>query len=160
MHQRDAQAGSLDSSKLLMVWGRDFFVAHKCKKISATSCSLDTSTLKKLFNVNDDTITIVRSNRTKHLNAPTSMAVTAWALFGNPLPQYLNALTIATNQTIADTGTSSIFIMEGANIDNKSIALSPQTINLPDSTKVWSTHVCNITIPGLPTALTGHIVHH
>jgi hypothetical protein len=47
--------------------------------------------------VDDDTVTIVTSNRMKRLNAPTTMAATAWALFGNPLPQYLNAPSIAKN---------------------------------------------------------------
>ncbi len=43
-------------------------------------------------------------------------------------------------------------------MDNKCIALSPLTINLPDGKKVQSTHVCDINIPGLPMALMGHIV--
>jgi hypothetical protein len=79
-------------------------------------------------------------------------------LFGSPMPQYLNALTIATNQAIADTGATSIFIMEGADVDNKHPAMVPLTINLPNSKRVQSTHVCDIWIPGLPTVLTGHIV--
>jgi hypothetical protein len=86
------------------------------------------------------------------------MVATARALFGNPLPQYLNALNIATNQAITNTGITSIFIMEGANVDSKWIVLSPLTINLTDGKKVRSTHVCDITIPGLPTVLTGHII--
>ncbi len=79
-------------------------------------------------------------------------------LFGSPMPQYLNAISIATNQAIADTGATSIFIIEGADVDNKRIATDPLTINLPDGKKVVSTHVCNIKIPGLPTMLRGHIV--
>jgi hypothetical protein len=47
------------------------------------------------------------------------LAMMARALFGAPMPQYLNALTIATNHTIADTGAISIFIMEGADVANK-----------------------------------------
>jgi hypothetical protein len=34
----------------------------------------------------------------------------------------------------------------------------PPTINLPDGSKVKSTHKCDITIPGLPTVLVGHVV--
>ena len=87
------------------------------------------------------------------------MAMAARMLFGSPMPQYLNAITIATNQAIADTGATSIFIMEGADVDNKRIATDPLTINLPDGKKVVSTHVCDIKIPGLvPTMLTGHII--
>ncbi len=79
-------------------------------------------------------------------------------LFGSPMPQYLDALTITTNQAIADTGATSIFIMEGADVDNKRPATVPLTINLPDGKQILSTHVCDIQIPGLPTVLTGHIV--
>jgi hypothetical protein len=82
------------------------------------------------------------------------MAMAARMLFGSPMPQYLNAITIATNQAIANTGATSIFIMEGADVDNKHIATDPLTVNLPDGKKVVSTHVCDIKIP----MLTGHIV--
>ena len=59
------------------------------------------------------------------------------------MPQYLNAITITTHQAIADTGATSIFIMEGADVDNKRIAENPLTINLPDGKKVLSSHVCD-----------------
>ena len=61
------------------------------------------------------------------------------------MPQYLN-------------GAMSIFIMDGAPVDNKRVTRTPLTINLPDGKKIYSTHVCNIIIPGHPTVLTGHIV--
>jgi hypothetical protein len=86
------------------------------------------------------------------------MAMAARTLFGSPMPQYLKALAIATNQAIANTGATSIFIMEGADVDNKCPAMAPLTINLPDGKRVQSTHVCDIQIPGLPTVLMGHIV--
>jgi hypothetical protein len=86
------------------------------------------------------------------------LAATARAIFGNPMPQYLNAITIAGNQAIADTGTTLIFIMEGADMANKCLATAPLTINLPDGKKIQSTHVCDVNILGLPTALVGHIV--
>ncbi len=82
----------------------------------------------------------------------------ARAMFGNTIPQYLNALTIAVNQAIADTGATSIFIMEGTDVANKRIATSPLTINLPDGKRIQSTHVCDILIPSLPTVLVSHIV--
>jgi hypothetical protein len=84
--------------------------------------------------------------------------MTARAVFGTPMPQYFNAITIATNQSIADMGTTSIFIMEGADVANKRIAVRLLTINLPDGNQIQSTHVCNIQIRGLPTILMGHIV--
>jgi hypothetical protein len=82
----------------------------------------------------------------------------ARTLFSSPMPQYLNALTIATNQAIADTGATFIYIMEGADVDIKCPATVPLTINFPDVKRVQSIHVCDIQIPGLPTVLTGHIV--
>ena len=69
-----------------------------------------------------------------------------------------NALTIGRDQAIADTGATSIFIMEGVDVANKRVTHTPLTINLPDGNKVKSSHVCDIEIPGLPTVLTGHIV--
>ena len=78
-------------------------------------------------------------------------------LFGSSMPQYLNAITIATTQVIANTGATSIFIMEEADVDNKHIAENPFTINLTDRKKVLSTHVCDINILGLPMMLTEHI---
>jgi hypothetical protein len=74
-----------------------------------------------------------------------SLAATVRAMFGNPMPQYLNALTIAANQAIADTGATSIFIMEGADVANKCITTSPLTINLPDGKKIHP-HMCVISI--------------
>jgi hypothetical protein len=101
-------------------------------------------------------------NRSRLWPAPQqawpSIAMAACTIFGSPMPQYLNALTIATNQAIADMGATSIFIIEGANVDNKRPASAPLTINLPDDKQILSTHVCDIQIPSLPTVLTGHIV--
>ena len=62
----------------------------------------------------------------------TSIAAAACHLWGNPLPKYLNMITIATNHAIADTGATSIFIMDGVDVDNKYITTKPLTINLPD----------------------------
>jgi hypothetical protein len=70
----------------------------------------------------------------------------------------INAVMIGRNRAIADTGATSIFIMEGVDVVNKRIATKPLIINLPDGKKVKSTHVCDIIIPGLPTVLLGHIV--
>ncbi len=86
------------------------------------------------------------------------MAKTARKLLGNPMPQYLNAITIATNQAIADTGATSIFIMDGVEVENRRITKKPLIISLPDGRKVRLTHECDINMPGLPCTLTGHIV--
>jgi hypothetical protein len=74
------------------------------------------------------------------------------------LPQYLNAITFATLQAIADTGATSIFVMEGMPIQNLRPAIHPLTINSPDGSKVKSTHMWDITPPGLPTVLVVHVV--
>jgi hypothetical protein len=136
-------------------------VANKCKSlVSATSNSLDPTPSTNAAYVENDTATaiILNCSRTKlpqKLMAPL-LAATARAMLGNPIPQYLNAHTIAANQAIADTGAASMFIMEGADMVNKQVTTSPLTINLPDSKKIQSTHVCDIHIPGLPTVLVFH----
>ncbi len=61
---------------------------------------------------------------------------------------------------IADTGAMSISIMDGVDVVNKRVSPKPLTINMLDGRKVTSTHICDITIPGLPTILTGNIVPH
>jgi hypothetical protein len=70
------------------------------------------------MNVVDDNKTIVTSNCTVDAT-PTSLAkkivrqnlaAAARHLFGAPSPQYLNAITIATLQAIADMGATSFFL--------------------------------------------------
>jgi hypothetical protein len=61
-------------------------------------------------------------------------------------------------QAIADTGAISIFITEGTPIKNIWPAMKQLMINLPDRSQVKPTHLCGITIPGLPIVLTRHIV--
>ena len=110
---------------------------------------------------NDNDITVVTSNCMIKQGIPRhrpSLASTARALYGALMPQYLNALTLVTNQAIADTGAMLIFIMDGAPIYNKRVTWTPLTINLSDSKKIYSTHICDIHIPGLSTILTGHMV--
>jgi hypothetical protein len=107
-----------------------------------------------------DDITVVMLNATTIKQAPTSPAAMAGRMFGKPMPKYLNALTIAASEAIADTRATSIFVMEGAIAKNKRMARNKLTINLPDGRQIKSTRICDIDIPGLPTTLTGHIVPH
>jgi hypothetical protein len=95
----------------------------------------------------------------KILDAPSLVAV-AHSLFGKPTHEFLNAITIITTEALADTGATPIFIIEGVDVVNKHQAKKPLLINMPDGRQMQSTHVCNITIPGLPTILSGHIVPH
>jgi hypothetical protein len=89
---------------------------------------------------------------------PTLLAALARTLYSNPKPQYLNAITIATNLAIADRGATSIFVMDGVDVENKWLATKPLTLNLPDGRKIKSMHVCDIHISGLPITLMGHII--
>jgi hypothetical protein len=122
--------------------------------------------------IDDDDATVKISNCTTSVQspspptisssraAPTSLVAAANHVFGKPTSDYLNAISIATTHAIADTGATSIFIMDGVDVVNKRPAPDPLTINLPDGRKVKSLHVCDITIPGLPLILTGHVVPH
>jgi hypothetical protein len=136
-------------------------VANICNSLVSTSSCYPDPTIKlhTLPLVEDENVTIVTSNVTQipcQRNTRMLIAAVARHLWGNPLHQYLNAITIATNQAIVNTGAMSIFIMDGIDVENKRIATRPLTIKLPDGNKVMST--CDIHIPGLPTVLTGYIV--
>jgi hypothetical protein len=130
--------------------------------VSASAISLDpilSSASSSLLA--DDKFTVVTSNVTQltcSWHTRPSLAATARHLWGNPVPQYLNAMTIATHMAIADTGATSIFIVEGTDVANKQVALKPLTDNLPDGNRVMSTHICDNNIPGLLIILTEHIV--
>ncbi len=98
----------------------------------------------------DEDRTIVTSNcRFANANPPVclprpnSLAAAAQHMFGTPTHETLNAITIDASHAIADTGATSIFIMDGVDVDNKRVATKPLTINLPDGRQVKSTHVCN-----------------
>ncbi len=67
-------------------------------------------------------------------------------------------LAFADMHAIADTRAISIFVMAGTHMSNIRPALDALTINLPNGEIVYSTHMCNISIPGLPMILTGHII--
>jgi hypothetical protein len=58
----------------------------------------------------------------------------------------------------ADTGATSVFIMDGIPTKNNQFPVHPIQINLPDGQKVTSSHICDIIIPGLPITFTGHIL--
>ncbi len=141
----------------------NMLLANRCNSlVSASSCYPDpTIKLRTLPSIEDDNVTVVTSNVTlvKCLSHTcTSIAVAACHLWDNPSPQSLNAITIATNQAIANTGATSTFFMDRIDVENKPIATRLFMINLPDGKKVMSTHMCNIHITDLPTVLTGHIV--
>jgi hypothetical protein len=64
-----------------------------------------------------------------------SIAATAQEKFGHPPQEYLNGITITTNQIIADMGAASIFIMDGNDVVNKRLSWKPLRINMPNRRK-------------------------
>ena len=50
---------------------------------------------------------------------------------------------------LSDSGATSHFIVDGAHVTNKQVALNPITITLPDGSTLHSTHTCNVNIPWL-----------
>jgi hypothetical protein len=67
-------------------------------------------------------------------------------------------MSFADTHAITDTGATLVFVMKGIPLQNVKQAVVPITINLPNGETVQSMHTCKINIPGLPVALTGHIV--
>jgi hypothetical protein len=127
--------------------------ANKCKNlVSAIQNTLD-PTPNYIDFADDATVTASNLSQARPPTCKPLCAVTI-----SSLATVINAVTIGRDQAIADTGATSIFIMEGVDVVNKNIATTPLTINLPDGKKVRSSHVCDIEIPGLPTVLLGHIV--
>jgi hypothetical protein len=59
---------------------------------------------------------------------------------------------------VANTGATLLFLTKGAPCQNKQRAVNSITVTLPDGRKINSTHICNVTIPDLPTVLTDHIM--
>jgi hypothetical protein len=79
---------------------------------------------------NDDT-TVVTSNKCQDIACNTIAATT-------------KTMSFATTHAVADTGGTSLFVMEGLKMNNVQIATHPLSINLPDNAIVKSTHTCDI----------------
>ena len=132
-------------------------IAHKCNHLVSAHFLDPIQTILTVGASGDiaDADTVVMSNKTtdkkRDMRTAQSMAAANQRIDRTKIA-------IAASHAIADTGATSIFVMEGADVINKRAALAPLTINLPDGRKVQSTHICDILIPGLPTKLTGHIV--
>jgi hypothetical protein len=109
------------------------------------------------FIVDDDDITVVTSNVS---NGSTTSLESAFSSFA-PRQQSkcaYNTMTIASNEAIADSGATQIFVMDSTPVHNKRKRTCPLKVALADGCRVMSTHMCDIIIPGLPTTLVGHIV--
>jgi hypothetical protein len=59
---------------------------------------------------------------------------------------------------VADTDATSFFLTKNALCQNKPRATHPVTVTLPEGQKIASMHICDVTIPGLPTIPLGHIM--
>ena len=140
----------------MTVWGGDVVAVNSIKH--ALSISLDPIQLINVVSdVEDDEVSVAASNTTTtrhhtsiHQNAHNHNSTR----HVNPKIDAINAMTIAPSHAIADTGATGIFVMDGSKVENKRrLATKPPIVNLPDGTKVKSTHECDITIPGLPKVL-------
>ncbi len=67
-------------------------------------------------------------------------------------------LRLDTYDTIANSGATQIFVMDGTPVVIKRPTTHPLKVALADGRIVVSTHMCDIKIDGLPTVLTGHII--
>ncbi len=108
------------------------------------------------FLQDDDDITVATSN------VSTSTTGLYKACVISALLQKENAagalLHLNTNAATADSGTTQIFVMEGANIINEHRTTRPLKVTLTDGRQVVSTHICAIHIDDLPFVLMGHII--
>ncbi len=73
-------------------------------------------------------------------------------------PHHALGMLVGPLLTIADTGATLLFLTKGAPCLNKRRATTPILVTLPDGRKIFSSHTCDVAIPGLPTVLTGHIM--
>ena len=110
--------------------------------------------------VDDDDITVVTSNVSE--GSPTSLALAGTEVTRMPphkLPKWgYAAMTIASNEAIAESGATQIFFVDCIPIHNRQQTTCPLKVALADGRRVMSTHMCNIIIPGLPPMLVGHII--
>ena len=62
------------------------------------------------------------------------------------------------DRTIADSGATQIFVIKGTLVVNRRPMSMPLKVALVDGRHVMSMHMCDISIAGLHTVLTGHII--
>ena len=106
--------------------------------------------------VDDDDITVVTSNVSDGLTKSLESAFSSFAP-RQELKWAYAAMTIASNEAIADLGATQIFVMDSIPVHNKQKTTCPLKVALANGHGVMSTHMCDIIIPGLPTTLVGHI---
>ncbi len=136
-------------------------VAFKCNEtFSVMSTTSDPALLfspVSEFIVDNDDITVVTSNVSNGLTTSLELAFSLFAPRQQSKCVYAT-MTIASNEAIADSGATQIFVMDGTPVHNKRKTTCPLKVALADEHWVMSTHMCDIIIPSLPTTLVGHIV--
>ncbi len=111
----------------------------------------------KSYDLDDDDITVPTSNVSTQSLTPGSYK--AWAIDHIFQTEIAGAaFRLTTNNAIADSGATQIFVMEGTPAVNKRPTTHPLKVSLADGRQVMSTHKCDIHIGGLPIVLTGHII--
>jgi hypothetical protein len=70
----------------------------------------------------------------------------------------LAAMETPSKDAIANSGVAQIFVVEETLVKNKRRTTCPLKVMLANGQQVWTTHMCNINIPGLPITLTGCII--
>jgi hypothetical protein len=65
-------------------------------------------------------------------------------------------LALKTGNTIADSGATQIFVIEGTPVIIKRVTTNPLTVSLANGHQVLLTHMCDIYIESLPFPLTWH----
>ncbi len=110
----------------------------------------------KSYDLDNDDSTVPTSNVSTQSLTPRSYK--AWAIDHIVQTEIAGAaLRLTTNNAIADSGATQIFVMEGTPIVNKHPTTCPLKVSLTDSCQVMLTHMCDIHIDGLSIDLTGHI---
>ena len=104
-----------------------------------------------MYDLDDDNITVLTSNVTRQGADHTQNHASTTDVAGG-------AVELSPGMSIADSGATQIFVMDGISVVNRRPTTGPLQVALADGRIVTSTHMCDITIEGLPTTLTGHIV--
>ena len=106
----------------------------------------------------DDDKTVVTSNRSKH-ECDNATAATADLSEDDLSSDEEECVAKPSDFAILDSGATAHFMVKGAPVINKQVALNPLHIKLPNGAIIQSTHTCNLNIPWLPDNITeAHIV--
>jgi hypothetical protein len=148
-------------------------ITNNCDFISSTPTKHYTNYYAALLTTlcedtgDDDEATVVTSNVSSHHKSdqPTAtttasstcdppVAPTNTCLQALPLTATLPTTTRHQHYAIFDSGATAHFLVDKAHVVNKSPALKPLTIRLPNGKHIISTHTFNLDLPWLPHSIT------